>query len=312
MKTAGVFRALLALIVVFTFSSAASAQSRTWVSGVGDDANPCSRTAPCKTFAGAISKTAAGGIINVLDAGAYGVLTITKAITVQSDENFAGVLSSGTNGFIVNAGASDNVVIRGVSIEGIGSGFNGIRFLAGLSLAVENCVINRVAQSGISFEPSGNSQLYVKNTIIRNSNFGIGAGILIQPTATGTAQVTLNDVTIERNTAGLQVEGRSTVTVTNSAFFRNSNAGVRAHSTVAGAGAAIINLMNSNVSLNQGAGVQADGAGATVRISGNTITNNASTGISAINSGLIPTFGNNTNVGNNPEGAPTGLVQPQQ
>jgi len=312
MKTAGVFRALLALVVVFTFSSAASAQSRTWVSGVGDDVNPCSRTAPCKTFAGAISKTAAGGIINVLDAGAYGVLTITKAITVQADENFAGVLSTGTNGFVVNAGASDNVVIRGVSIEGGGSGFNGIRFLAGLSLTVENTVINRVAQSGISFEPSGNSQLYVKNVVIRNSNFGIGAGILIQPTATGTAQAMLDNVTVERNTAGLQVAARSSVTVVNSSFLRNSGDGVRAASTAGGVTAAVINLANSTVSFNGVAGVRSDGAGATVRLSGNSIMSNAGTGILAVNSGSIPSFGNNTNVGNNPEGAPTGLVQPQQ
>src|SRR4051812_41811372 len=83
--------------------------TRTWVSGVGDDANPCSRTAPCKTFAGAISKTAAGGVINVIDNGAYGTVTIIKAITIQNEANFAGILSSGTTGIIVNAGASDSV-----------------------------------------------------------------------------------------------------------------------------------------------------------------------------------------------------------
>jgi hypothetical protein len=57
--------------------------TRTWVSGVGDDANPCSRTAPCKTFAGAISKTAPCGEISVLDPGGFGAVTITKSITIN-------------------------------------------------------------------------------------------------------------------------------------------------------------------------------------------------------------------------------------
>src|SRR4051812_49791761 len=98
------------LALVFLPATSAQAQAtRTWVSGVGDDANPCSRTAPCKTFAGAISKTAAGGVINVIDNGAYGTVTIIKAITIQNEANFAGILSSGTTGIIVNAGASDSV-----------------------------------------------------------------------------------------------------------------------------------------------------------------------------------------------------------
>src|SRR5258708_40252676 len=99
----GVFLALML--------SAATAQAqatRTWVSGVGDDANPCSRTAPCKTFAGAISKTAAGGIINCLDSGGFGDVTITKAITIICGESGeAGVLVSGTNAIIVQAGPND-------------------------------------------------------------------------------------------------------------------------------------------------------------------------------------------------------------
>ena|SRR6516162_3473324 len=83
-------------------SSASAQATRTWVSGVGDDANPCSRTAPCKTFAGAISKTAAAGEINVLDPGGFGAVTITKSIRIISDHIEAGVLVSGSNGITVN------------------------------------------------------------------------------------------------------------------------------------------------------------------------------------------------------------------
>src|SRR3979411_1949165 len=95
-------------LLMLAFTSVASAQAtRTWVSGVGDDANPCSRTAPCKTFPGAISKTAAGGEINCLDPGGFGGVTITKAITIACEGVTAGVLVSGTNAIIVNAGPSD-------------------------------------------------------------------------------------------------------------------------------------------------------------------------------------------------------------
>src|SRR5881275_215186 len=113
--------AFLALAVGFFLplvtSAPASAQAtRTWVSGVGDDANPCSRTAPCKTFSGAISKTASGGEINCLDPGGFGSVTITKAITIACEGVTAGVVVPGTNGIIVNAGASDNVTLRGIDI----------------------------------------------------------------------------------------------------------------------------------------------------------------------------------------------------
>src|SRR6266849_4999076 len=110
------------------FTPFASAQAtRTWVSGVGDDANPCSRTAPCKTFAGAISKTAAAGEINVLDPGGFGAVTIIKSMTIRSDHFEAGVLVSGTNGIIVAAGANDRVVLEGLDIEGLGTGLNGVQ-----------------------------------------------------------------------------------------------------------------------------------------------------------------------------------------
>src|SRR3989475_7600901 len=99
----------LALIALALPASASAQVTRTWVSGVGDDVNPCSRTAPCKTFAGAISKTAARGEINVLDSGGFGAVTITKAITIDGGAAFASVLAAGTTGIIVNAPAGEMV-----------------------------------------------------------------------------------------------------------------------------------------------------------------------------------------------------------
>src|SRR5215469_15830934 len=138
-------------LAIGLWSSVAWAQaSRTWVSGVGDDANPCSRTAPCKTFAGAISKTAPGGEIDALDPGGFGALTITKAITLDGGGGqVASVLVAGTNGIVVAAGPNDVVIIRNLRINGIGSGFNGIRFLSGKSLDVENCYIFGFTTHGI-------------------------------------------------------------------------------------------------------------------------------------------------------------------
>ena len=100
------WKSLTCICFCLAFAFAVSAQGqalRTWVSGVGDDANPCSRTAPCKTFAGAISKTAAAGEISVLDPGGFGAVTITKAITINGEGTLAGILNAGTNGIVINA-----------------------------------------------------------------------------------------------------------------------------------------------------------------------------------------------------------------
>ena len=142
LKRVGNLVSLLAMMVsgLALAAQPASAQAtRTWVSGVGNDANPCSRTAPCKTFAGAISKTATGGEINALDPGGFGAVTITKSITIDGGGGqVASVLAAGTNGIIVNAPAGSLVTLRNLRINGVGltptPGLNGVQFLAGLAV----------------------------------------------------------------------------------------------------------------------------------------------------------------------------------
>src|SRR5215470_10580400 len=134
----------------FAIAPASAQATRTWVSGVGDDANPCSRTAPCKTFAGAISKTAPAGEINVLDPGGFGAVTITKSITIRSDHIEAGVLVSGTNGIVVSAAASDTVILEGLDIEGLGTGLQGVNFLAGGKLHIIRCSIHHFTGNGVN------------------------------------------------------------------------------------------------------------------------------------------------------------------
>ena len=130
--------AAAALGLAFASAPANAQATRTWVSGVGDDANPCSRTAPCKTFPGAISKTAANGEIDCLDPGGFGQVTITKSITIDCGGVTGGILSSLVNGVIVNAGVNDRIVLRNLNINGVGNGSTGVRFLGGLHLTLEN------------------------------------------------------------------------------------------------------------------------------------------------------------------------------
>jgi hypothetical protein len=307
----------LVLFLGFIIVPAATGQAtRTWVSGVGDDANPCSRTAPCKTFAGAISKTAAGGEINVLDPGGFGGVTITKSITISSEGFEAGVLVSGTNAIIVNAGANDVVVLRGLDIEGLGTGLNGIRFLAGKSLIVDNCLISDFRASsagfGIDFAPSTSSQLLVKDTlIIDNGNTGTaaGGGIQIKPTGAATVKAVLDNVRMHGNVVGARPDGTVStggisVTIRNSEVSNSANSGI---TPISGATAVNVAVEHCSSVNNGSVGVKADGAGVVIRLHDVTVTANA-TGLQALNSGQILTFGNNFVKGNTADGVFTGLA----
>ncbi|MGH9824488.1 MAG: right-handed parallel beta-helix repeat-containing protein [Blastocatellia bacterium] len=280
-----VFSITLALGVLFGAGLIANAQAtRTWVSGVGDDANPCSRTAPCKTFAGAISKTATGGEIDVLDPGGFGALTITKSISIEADGLIAGVLVSGTNGFVISAPGA-NVTIRGLTFEGLGTGLSGITVLTANSVSIENCFINNFTVAGISdTTATAGNELHVKNTIIHNCGVvatSAGQGILINPTAA--ASVHLDHVTLENNVAGLKAQGTSTTTVVDSIAAGNVFAGFSG-----AASSAVLNLEHV-VSSSNGTGVVCN-TGTTVRIGNSHIFGNTTT---LAGSGTCSTFKNN-------------------
>ena len=205
-------------------ASAAQAQAtRTWVSGVGDDANPCSRTAPCKTFAGAISKTFINGEIDVLDPGGFGTINITKSMTLDgtTGSGFGSILSSGVNGVIINIPAGNandplrTVRLRNLNINGTGAsgtvgtrtGINGIRILSAATVYIENVVISDFNNRGISDERNGTGRLFVTDTIVRNN---AQAGIGIVPTA-GTLTAMFDRVLSEGNNNGFAIgaSGRS-------------------------------------------------------------------------------------------------------
>lgn len=237
----------LALVLVGAAPAAAQA-TRTWVSGVGDDANPCSRTAPCKTFAGAISKTAAGGVINTLDPGGYGAVTITKSISIVSDLSLGGILSASTSGITINAGVTDEVFLRGIAIDGGGSGGTfGVRFIAGRALTVQDCTIRNVTMSstGVGIEVALSAG--VSSTVIRNCTItGNSIGVRVKPTGTAVARVLIQDSLIERNLGGgIRAEGAG-------AQVRISNATISSNAPglFTSAGGTIASFGNNVISLN--------------------------------------------------------------
>ena len=273
--------ALTAVLALALLPSAAFGQAtRTWVSGVGDDANPCSRTAPCKTFAGAISKTAAKGEINVLDPGGFGAVTITKSIHIRALGNTAGVLTNAANGINVSAGATDRVTLTGLDINGLDTAANGIKFNSGKMLRIEDCQIYGFATSGVSFTPStANARMIISNTTIHDNTAGTGVGV--QPTGAG-ALVTIRDSSLDDNVNGIAAASPPQ--------------------------ASIVNLFRSHVSDNTN-GIFSTGSLSDVRIGSNDISGNTN-GLVSSASGKITSFGNNMITGNGTDGSPTNTVLP--
>lgn len=294
----------MALAVLFTLSAtpALAQATRTWVSGVGDDVNPCSRTAPCKTFAGAISKTAAGGEINIIDNGAYGTLTITKAITIRAGGGQAGVLASGTTGFNINAGANDVIVLDGIDIEGGTTGVTGINFIAGKALLVIDCTIRNFTNNGINMTASGGAALHVSDTIIsRAGQSGTFAGINIRPAGAATTDVTITRTQITGGTFGIIADGSATTgkingVVRDSVVSRNTQNGI----TTSNGTAANVTLLLDNVavSANGNKGLAVSGANAGMLVGNSTIFGNVA-GLFPTAGGVLASYGNNRVNGNN-------------
>jgi hypothetical protein len=306
--------ALPALAVTLLIAGPAQAQAtRTWVSGVGDDANPCSRTAPCKTFPGAISKTAAGGEINCLDPGGFGTVTITKSITIDCHEIFGSILHSATNGINIvfdsfGADVRKTVRLRNLLLNGagttegaIGINISGGTTIAGGTVIVEDCLLDgnfsgAVSGRGISDARTGGGKLIVTNTTVRDMG---GGGISASPASGSTnIQVLLNDVRVYNAGTGAQFGAGTRVVIQNSAFTGNAGAGVLAQT------GAIVNVNGSVMSHNAN-GVQTT-AGGTIVLSNSDIAFNTSNGVS--NAGTVQSFGNNRISNNAAAGAVPSLI----
>jgi hypothetical protein len=283
---------LLALTIGLLFPLLASAPAhaqatRTWISGVGDDVNPCSRTAPCKTFAGAISKTAANGEIDCLDPGGFGGITITKGITLNCVGTLGSILVAGTNGVTINAGVNDIVVLRGLQIIGLSptspAGLVGVKILQAKTVSIEDCVITQFSQQGISdARTGGGTKLLIRNTVVsHNVSTGISLGaasvnsVEIESSSSinnqfGIGVATGSNVVVKRsvlsdNGTGVEADSGATVTVDDSAISGNGT-GVQATS-------GNIRLSNSDINFNTINGM----TGSPISYGNNRVSGNAGT-----------------------------------
>lgn len=300
----------LLAVLVFTcaFASLAQAQAtRTWVSGVGDDVNPCSRTAPCKTFAGAIAKTADCGEIDALDPGGFGAVTITKSITIDGTGTMAGILASLTTGVTVNAPEDKVITLRGLSIDGACNGIHGIRIMAAKTVNVEDCVIFRFnTGNGITATDNiSGLNLNVRNTVIRDNTLD---GINVVSSAGSPDRVTLDNVRLSGNANGIHARSGGTVSAHNCVFSNNSGVGVFADNQVA-ASFAVIRVNQSQITSN-GTGVQAGSAAgqatSLVEINQNIISYNTGNGVSVVGApnAIVQTFQSNDIQGNGTNNCP--------
>jgi hypothetical protein len=273
-------------MIAFALTGTAYAQAtRTWISGVGDDANPCSRTAPCKTWAGAISKTAIGGEMDALDPGGFGTLTITKSITVDGGGGqVASILASGTNGVNVIAASTDVVILRNLRFNGLlcnttgctTPGIIGISLFTAARVVIENCEIFGFSTSGISVVPSsGTMNVEIQKTTINTSV----EGVLVNPSGGATANVVIDGSHIDNNTGGgIKVTGTTGTTekvaINNSSFSLNGGNGVNA---VSAGSTASVDLERVTLANNGAAGVQANLTGGfdTVTVGDSLLSNNA-------------------------------------
>jgi len=303
------FKKLL-ILVCFTLLASVAVQAqatRTWVSGVGDDVNPCSRTAPCKTYAGAISKTAKDGEISTLDPGGFGTVTITKSITINGGgggQGYGSILSSlAPQGVLINitdaADVRKTVRLNWLDINGSSTGTDGVRMIAGNVLFIENTNIDGMVGDGVDVNITGANvaELYMRNVSIRNC---VGNGVILQATnASGAVGASLEDVAISTSGDGFEAGARSAATLRNCRISSSDGAG--------GAGVrvnglnAVANVDRCSLSFNT-AGVKVDNG--TGRVSNSVFTNN-STALHQVG-GTLKTYANNLMDG----ATNTGVISP--
>jgi len=292
-----------------TNGSNALAAPETWVSGTGTDAGNCPITAPCRTFAFAHTQTNNNGAINVLTSGNFGPLTITKPISIVAD-GVEAVINTATDvaAILVQAGGGAVISLRGLTIDMRGTVNDGIGFVSGGALHVQNCLI-RKAGSGILFLPaSGTPELYVADSVIADASGT--ASVSVQPTGSAGAKVVFDRVRVENSAEiGIFVVGQSTTgsisaTVRDSVVAGNSGTGIFA---LGDGGGATTVTVDHTASVSNSTGIRASGAGATLRIGDSTVSGNA-TGLFTSSSGVIESYGTNKIDGNGTDGTPTSTI----
>jgi hypothetical protein len=288
-------------------ASAPSPSARTWVSAaLGNDANPCTRNAPCLTFAAALAQTTAGGEIDVLDPGDFGPVTISQAVSIYADELGAtGIMTSpGTSGIVINAGANDTVNLRGLIFDGANaSGTSGVVFNSGAHLHIQNCVFRGFAMSGITFSPGVGSASIAKMAIRGATIINNAAGILVKPSGGIAADVSLDGVNIDSNNGGgLRIDGTGgtgaiDAAIADSSVSFNASNGINA---VSGPGNVTVDIMRVVIAANALSGLQANqGKGGIANVTaGSAVIYGNNVALEALGGASLLTYSNNHVTGN--------------
>jgi hypothetical protein len=267
-------RTLGFVILSLAFTSLAQAQAtRTWVSGVGDDVNPCSRTAPCKTFAGAISKTAKDGEISVLDPGGFGTVTITKSIYINGTHGagYGSILASLTNGVNVNITDVNDirktVRLRALDINGASTGNTGVSITSATEVHIEDTVIDGFITgnaTGVRVNATASCNVFINHTEIRNNTTGVSLA-----TSSGFAVAQITGTRLVGNTTGMTVGANSVANFKGGEISQNTT-GVNVTANLSSC-----NLTDNQIGNNLGTAINASANGARIRLISNHIYGNA-------------------------------------
>jgi hypothetical protein len=303
MKSLRVVISLVAIFVVVT-SAAYGAANRTWVSHTGKDSNACTVASPCLTFAGAYAKTNPGGEIDALDAGDFGPLAINKAITIDGGNGQLATIyqqASAWYGIAVSAGPSDTVTLRNLSIHGTWpaptkTGTAGIGVVLAQTVHIEHCVVTGFL-TGISIEPTSELNVYVDDTIARDSS------VNMELSSNTIASITNSRFSGSPNAWGIYIDGTNIQATISNTEASGDSIGVLV--TNASSPPSTAYITNSVLSNNSDYGVFANGAGAAVTLSNVSLFNNTNGGISIESGASVNSFGNNANTGS---GTPNGSI----
>jgi len=293
--------AAAALFVAALHAAPVQAQpARVFVAAQGSDTNPCSFALPCRTFQRAHNVVAAGGEIDVLDPAGYGALTINKAISIQG-HGFAGLAVASGDGIAITAGAADVVNLRGLLLDGVGTGANGIVFNAGAALDIQDCLIRNFVSQGIRFIPGASSALLVSATRISANGY---IGVWVAPTGSGAVTAVLDHVVVVKGaSSGIYVSGNFSTGTINAEIADSVSANNTIHGIVSESSAVAqitVYVRNSMIANNGSVGTFANGGAAKLRLIRSTVTGN-SIGWSALTGATLTSSGDN-NIDDNTNG----------
>lgn len=306
---------LVAGAMFFAATPAAAQSSLTWVSGVGSDANACTRVAPCLTFAGALANTSSGGQINCIDDGNFGAVTISTSVTIDCDKGSINA-SSGT-AVTISVLSTAVVYLRGIRIDGVSANTSSaVAITGGGKVYLDNVTVRNFLGDGVVATPSATTQLYITDsTISNNRNSAAGGGLLVVPAANVTANIFVTGTMFEGNaSAGIRLKTAGTTTSAVSLKVRDSTLSGNANGIIvtapAGAGTVAVSIQDSELARNTTYGVVVNGVRGQAVVTNSTITGNAA-GVLGAASGTVVSTGDNAVYGNSNNGFFTSTVTKQ-